>query len=110
MSGHLSCTVTNATMCGSIGSPLLGLEEGGFRGPREKIGDTAEYLQRFNGTRSRKIGEKTSSVQVFEDKGFNMQQIWQAFHTEPVLAADFSLRDSTYSKITIDGLASDTKT
>lgn len=92
------------------GSPPPALQEGvTVRGKSEKKGVSVSYLQRFNGTAARKLGSKPSQIQVVEDVGYNLQQVWNSFHTEPVLSTDFSYRmDPTYARLVIDdGLGED---
>ena len=44
------------------------------------IGGPAEttFAQRFNASTSRRLGDKTAQQMVLEDKGYNLQELWQA--------------------------------
>ena len=71
------------------------------------IGGPAEttFAQRFNASTSRRLGDKTAQQMVLEDKGYNLQELWQAQGAAPhrVIANEYSSKlDPTSCRLVLD--------
>ena len=71
------------------------------------IGGPAEttFVQRFNASTSRRLGDKTAQQMVLEDKGYNLQELWQAQGAAPhrVIANEYSSKlDPTSCRLLLD--------